>query len=343
MAGGLLRYSGLVTKTRAMHGRLLSQETLYDLSEYESVDEFIGFLREEGSYRTIYQKYEMISHRSQVESVIDESLYEDYGKLYRFADKEQRQCLEILFLRYEINILKRCFWNVLQGKEAETGYQSDFLCGHIAFDLREMQRAHTVSEIQLLLSGTRYERIIRRLSESPNVTYADYAMELDHYFYEMAWKDKERIQNAKTKSIVTELIGTEIDWQNIMWMYRQKRFYDRNATEVYASIIPIRYRLRKPELRSLLEAENVENFREILAKSVYFTEKDAVVTLEDEISFRKVMDRVYRRACQKNPMSIAPVYQYLYDKEREIDILTTIMEGVRYRIPPREIQEVFLM
>jgi V/A-type H+-transporting ATPase subunit C len=38
-------------------------------------------------------------------------------------------------------------------------------------------------------------------------------------------------------------------------------------------------------------------------------------------------------------MSIAPVYQYLRDKLHEIDVLTTIIEGVRYRIPPRDIQE----
>jgi V/A-type H+-transporting ATPase subunit C len=230
----------------------------------------------------------------------------------------------------------------LQEKDVEAGSQNDFLREHISFDLGEMQRAHTMAEVQSLLSDTRYEGVIRRLVELPDATYADYATALDHYFYEIAWKDKERIQNTKTRKIVTELIGTEIDWQNIMWMYRQKRFYDRSVTEVYASIIPIRYRLRKPELRRLLEAENVDIFREILSKSVYFTEKDAVVTLEDEISFQKVMDGVYRKTCEKYPMSIAPVYRYLHDKEQEIAILMTIMEGVRYRISPREIQEVFL-
>lgn len=42
-------------------------------------------------------------------------------------------------------------------------------------------------------------------------------------------------------------------------------------------------------------------------------------------------------------MSIAPVLQYFYDKEHEIDMLTTILEGVRYQIPAKEIQELVLV
>jgi V/A-type H+-transporting ATPase subunit C len=124
-----------------------------------------------------------------------------------------------------------------------------------------------------------------------------------------------------------------------MWIYRQKQFFDCSKADIYDSIIPIRYRLKKREIDAMVEAERAEQIKDILAKSAYFTGPDPVVTLEDEISSNDVMDRVYRRACRRYPMSIAPVYQYLRDKLHEIDVLTTIIEGVRYRIPPRDIQE----
>ena len=47
MAGGLLEYSGLVTKTKAMRARLLGADDYTAISEYESVTDFIAFLREQ--------------------------------------------------------------------------------------------------------------------------------------------------------------------------------------------------------------------------------------------------------------------------------------------------------
>ena len=44
MAGGLLEYSGLVTKTKAMRARLLGADDYTAISEYESVTDFIAFL-----------------------------------------------------------------------------------------------------------------------------------------------------------------------------------------------------------------------------------------------------------------------------------------------------------
>ena len=39
MAGGLLEYSGLVTKTKAMRARLLGADDYTAISEYESVND----------------------------------------------------------------------------------------------------------------------------------------------------------------------------------------------------------------------------------------------------------------------------------------------------------------
>jgi V/A-type H+-transporting ATPase subunit C len=322
-----------------MHGRLLSIDTLYGLTEYESVNDFIGFLKEEKSYGAVYQKYDSISHRAQAEEVIDESLFEDFGKLYSFANKEQRKCREIPFLKYEYSILKHGIWKVMNGRDEEHDYARGFFSDHVSFDVLEMQHVGSMSELLTLLAGTEFEGPVRRINDSPEPTYSDYATTLDKQFFELAWKKKDQIDSKVTRGIVEELIGTEIDWQNIMWIYRHKKFYDSTNADIYDSIIPVRYRLKKDELRRMAEAETVDQLTEILAKTAYVTAKDPVVTLDDEVSYRKVMDNVFRKACQKHPMSIAPVYRYLHDKEHEIDALTTIMEGVRYRIPPREIAD----
>lgn len=344
MSSGLLGYSGLVTKTRAMHGGLLSQQTIVGLSECEKVEDILAFLREYGSYAPIYQSHEEIAHRAQVEAVIDDSLYSDYGKLYRFASGEQRKGLEIIFLRYEMNVLKRCLEKIGRDeREKSLEYLNIFFGKHASFDVEAVTRATTVSEFQTALAGTRYEEFFQRLFENEMMTRTDYAIQIDILYYKMAWRQKEKLQDAKMRTIYTQILGTEIDWQNIMWIYRSKRFYNRKQADIYADMIPISYRLKKAELKALLESETTEDFLQILGTTAYFKGKDAMVSIGDEITFYRMMDKTYRKMCKEYPMSIAPVLKYLYDKENEIDILTTILEGVRYRIPAREIQELVLV
>lgn len=344
MAGGLLKYSGLVTKTRAMQGGLLSEEALTRLSEYETVEDIIAFLREYGSYAPIYQSHEEIAHRAQVEAVIMDSLYADYGKLYRFAGGAQRQGLEIMFLRYEINELKDCLEHACLGNgEQNRVYPDLFFDRHTGYDTSAVTAAGSLSELRQALVGTRYEPFFDRYRDQSDPGFADYAVGLDVFYYETAWKWKDKLAEAGMREIFTVLLGTEIDWQNILWIYRCRKFYDREAADIYPELIPISYRLRQAERRALLEAEGAEEFVRVLAQTAYFTEKDPLVELGDEITYQQIMEKTYQRLCQKYPMSLAPVLKYLYDKEREIDTLTMILEGVRYRIPAREIRELVLM
>ena len=343
MAGGLLKYSGLVTKTRAMRGGLLSEEALMRLSEYETVEDIIAFLREYGSYAPIYQSHEEIAHRAQVEAVIMDSLYADYGKLYRFAGGTQRQGLEIVFLRYEINELKDCLEHACLGNREQNRVYLDHLFGrHSGYDTLAVTAAGSLPELRQALVGTRYEPFFERYHDQANPGFADYAIGLDVFYYETAWKWKDKLTEAKMREIFTVLLGTEIDWQNILWIYRCRKFYDREAADIYPELIPISYRLRRTERRGLLETEGDEEFVRVLAQTAYFTEKDPLVEMGDEITYQQIMEKTYQRMCQKYPMSLAPVLKYLYDKEREIDTLTMILEGVRYRIPAREIRELVL-
>lgn len=344
MAGELLSYSGLVTKTKAMHSRILSHEQLEALSECSNVEEIIGFLREYEGYAAIYQSHEEIVHRAQVEAVIDDSLYSDYGKLYRFANMTQRQGLQIIFLRYEISVLKECLEYVYRGTRGKNlAYLNLFFAQHAGFDTRAITEADNLNSFIQALAGSRYEELFRRLMEMSTLDYADVAVALDVAYYRMAWKMMEKISDVNTKKILMQILGTEIDWQNIMWIYRSKRFFNRTKADIYADMIPITYRLKKEEVKAMLEAESVDEFVKLVSKTAYFTGKDAVVNLGDEVTFQRIMQKTYKQVCRKYPMSLAPSLCYLYEKENEIDRLTTILEGVRYRVPAKEIQKLVLL
>ena len=343
MSGGLLQYSGLVTKTKAMHGKLLSEEELHYLSELEQVEDFIIFLRESKGYADIYESHEEIHHRAQVEAVLHDALYADYGKLYQFANGDQRSCLEIFFLRYEINVLKSCFESAIRGNmEQNLSYLNYFFDKHSSYDTELLVHTQNIQEFVMALDGTPYEALFHRMQNNETMDYGDWMFQLDIYYYKTAWRLKDRIKDARAKQILTQILGTEIDWLNMMWIYRGRQFFRMKVADMQANTIPIYYRIRRETIQRLTETATDEEFLDIVRKTAYITEKDAILRMNDEITFQKVMDRTYGKLVKKYPQSIAPILKYLYDKEHEIDLLTMILEGVRYQIPSREIWEMIL-
>lgn len=97
MAGGLLEYSGLVTKTKAMRARLLGADDYTAISEYESVTDFIAFLREQPAYAPVFERHGEVAHRGQVEAVIRDSLYMDYVSCTGFPVYSQEEHCSLCF------------------------------------------------------------------------------------------------------------------------------------------------------------------------------------------------------------------------------------------------------
>lgn len=273
MAGELLQYSGLVTKARAMHGRLLKREDFERVAEFQTVAETIGFLREQESYGKIYGGHEEIQHRGQVEELIHHSILEDYRKLYRFGNCEQKQAMEL-------------YYGQLQ-----------------------------------------YEDSIPRIEEG---------------YFEKVWEKIGGFPGKKMKSVLREIFGTQIDWLNLMWMYRSKKFFHEDPEEIRKILIPVRYKIRRAEWDRLLQAEEIGEFLEIMDRTAYFRGREALASMRDEVSYRQVMQRMYGRVCRKYPASIAPVFYYFYQKEQEIEHLTMALEGIRYQVPSRDIRELIL-
>lgn len=273
MVGKLLQYSGLITKIRAMEGRLLTQEEYERILGFQTVDETIAYLKEEKTYGKIYSGHDEIKHRGQVEALIYDSIRMDFEKICCFCNPMQQQAVEF------------------------------------------------------------YE---------PQLQYENATPKIEPDYFVKTWKKINRFPQKDTKKILKEVFGTQIDWLNIMWIYRAKRFFRQQDTEIIPYVIPIRYKLKRIELQRMITAQSIEEFERIIENTAYFKGKDALMQLQDEVSYHQVMQRMYRSICKKYPASLAHVFYYLYRKEQEIQKLTSILEGIRYQVAKQDIRTIIL-
>ena len=146
---GILSYSGISAKARAMGGKLLKKEQYEQLASCASVGEAVGYLRQFSEYEPLLRDFdEHDSHRGMIEATLMGSLYNDYNRLYSFARGEQRAFLDFYFLHYEAAYLKGCLRKVISGQsiQEDQAYRSAFFARHSHLDTDAIENSTTVDE-----------------------------------------------------------------------------------------------------------------------------------------------------------------------------------------------------
>lgn len=337
--GNSLTYGGIITKTKAMSSHLVSRKDYEHIVQLDSTAEFINFLRTKPSYNFIFKEVnETTIHRGQIEELIKTSLLMDFSQIYTFATREQRQFLNIFFFRYEVNILKDCLELIYNQKNAL--YLADFqpfFEKHSDLDIKTLAAYSTLDEFLSGLKGTKYYALLSNLhNSSETISLSDYEAQLDIFFFQKIWKKINKCFKGKEQKRMLLLFGTQIDMLNILWVYRSKKFYNVDAKEIYLTIIPIHYHLRKEQLIKLAEAPGITEFLQELSTTHYSTFIQADNQKSVEYEYMNRMNQLYKKITGECSHSMLHILYYLFLKERELDQVTTALECIRYNLEPSE-------
>ncbi|MCI5648806.1 MAG: V0D/AC39 family V-type ATPase subunit [Fusicatenibacter sp.] len=336
---GLLSYSGLTTKIRAMQSHLLNDQNFREIVELESVPSAVSYLKQQKAYATLFDGCdESMLHRGQIEKMLRLTVYRDFSKLYRFSNVKQRKFLELYFKRYEISILKECLNTVFDHRDVvlNLSIYEEFFNRHSQLNISLLAASKTIEELIANLKGTEYYAPLERLNTIERPTLFDYEMTLDLYYFVQMWKDKSNVVTGSDLEELTRAWGSKFDMLNLQWIYRSKRYYHMTSADIYALLIPVQYRLDKKTIRALVEAENMSAFSQTLEQTYYAKRYDSFTSETLESMYAAIMKQILSGESRRDPYSVATIYSYLYHKEHEVNRLIIALECVRYRLTPEE-------
>ena len=334
-----LTYGGIITKVKAMSSHLVKEADFKRIVELDSIAELINYLRTKPSYEQIFKDVnETTIHRGQIEELMKTSLLMDFGKIYTFGTREQRAFLDVFFLRYEVNILKECLELIYNQKNTlHLAEFQPFFEKHSELNITALAECESLDEYISYLKDTKYEAILSNLHNSNNtISLSDFEAQLDIFCYQRIWKMLNKNFKGKEKKRMLTLFGTQIDILNIMWIYRSKKFYDVSAKEIYLTIIPIHFHLRKEQIVKLVESSGVTEFLSALQTTYYsYLEKEYAKGSIESI-YSEQMHKNYKQLLRSASHSMLNVLYYLFLKEEELDHVTTALECIRYNLEPDE-------
>lgn len=157
--------------------------------------------------------------------------------------------------------------------------------------------------------------------------------ELDKLYFEKMMKTaKKHNQN------LADMIGKQIDLNNIMWIYRVKKNYHFSKEQTQHVLIPICHKLKKSELEKMLEANNEKEMKEVLQKTFYakYIHFENIDDLEQQVD--QYLYEVYKKHFRGNIFDISAIYAYINMIEQENNDILNIVEGIRYHLSKEEIQ-----
>jgi len=140
---------------------------------------------------------------------------------------------------------------------------------------------------------------------------------LNHYIAQ--WKRLNRLDKPNRIALKSTL-GAEIDLNNILWMYRLKRYHRVTGNATFGHLIPIRYMLSREATRRMADCTTPKALLDEIASSPYAA--DFIHLAEKENNTRigqptpeemlaKAITRRYQTAARRYPNTLAPVLAYL--------------------------------
>ncbi len=337
--GSVMAYSGIVTKVRAMQAKLLKPEDFVKIANMQSVPEVIEFLKDQPAYgkwldRMPAEQY----HRGNVEKILKQSLFDDYGRLSRFAGAELSRYLKVYWKRYEIEVINYCFRIVFNNYDRpfDLAYKKEFFDKYSQISIDRLATSGNVRELVDNLRGTEYYEPLKKIQDVEGAKLYDYDLALTLYFFTDLWKKNKKILKKEEVEIVSRDYGMQMDLLNLQWIYRAKKYYHMLPPDIYQITLPVHYHLSIGEFKALVEAPTVEQFTQEVEKTYYKRKfgRRRARTLEQ--IYKDCLRTIYLSDRRKNPYSIATLNTYLFLKEEEIEKLTTAMECIRYGLTPHE-------
>ena len=339
---GLLAYSGITTKVRAMESRLLKPEQFRELAEQEDVRSAADYLKEQPAYAEVFDGLDDTKlHRGYIEQILTQSEYQDFTRLYRFSSMKQRKFLDLYFKHYEVEVIKKLLRHMLGGREGQTDLSmfQGFFEKHSELDLETLCRAKNFSEFTEALEGTVYGKQLSQMQEKGQTGLFDCELKLDLFYFQLLWKLRNKLLSKTERKILDDCFGSRLDLLNIQWICRARSFYRLSQAEIYALLIPVHYRLRADKVKLLVEAEDDAKFFAVLRETPYGKQEELQTGQMPDIQLlsNQMLNRIYGRTGHRYPHSPAVLDSYLYRKELEMRKIVTALEGIRYGLPASEI------
>lgn len=339
--------NSVIAKSRAVYGQSLTAEQLTELSEKRSVAHAAAFLKNTERYaEALSGVIPATVHRGQLEALLDKTIFTILDRFRRFDFTESRWFFREMMMRLEAEQILCAIQGVADG--STDTYIADlpaFLINRSGIDLLGLGKAENFTDITGILSGTQQGRILQPLlseaEQTGKVNIRECERRLYTGYYISCMKTVEKSCRGAKKAELRRVFLKSIDMKNVVTCVRMQAF-GFDAGETAAQLIPFKYRLSNEMIEQLMQQTDTDRIASKLEELGYRTNGHAGFQTIEQLTERISLG--FFRRMMRLSNSSATVYFCLVEcLETELRNIKTIIEGIRYGVPPSEIRDMLVL
>ncbi len=344
---------GLLGKTLAKVGKMLSDQDFQNLLSLHSVPEIASYLQKTPAYQQVLQEVQPNEiHRRDLEVLINQSTIYELLSLREFASLKERIVIDFFLTGFEIENLKLVTKHVVLSTQASLGDIEKKLFDLSPWskvDFRALLRSKSLDELTRSLEGTAFYDLFQAAKEQFSESRAMDVIEnaLDYWY--LAGLPR-RVKNFphRDREAVLRFFGVQADLLNVELIYRMRFVFGMLPEKVYGLTIPLYRYFNSQRLIKLVRSQSLEEFMSMLLvspyRSVFHNWQESSEVL-DEIFERSILSYLYRLArflLRKHLSLLEVLIAFITLKNFETRDLITVIEDIRYALDVRLAERYFI-
>lgn len=338
--------NAIISKAKSMFGHRLKAEDYEELLKYNQVSEVVSYLKRNDKYsNTLKDVYENEIHRGQLEDLIRKSYFFNVSRIVSFVSTKDRKFYELDMIKREIEVVLSSLRSVISGDIRSSVRDLPlFFRKHASFNIEEVTKSMTFRDLLFNLKDTRYYDILQPFyhDDAMLIKYADIEHQMMAKYHSIVIERIEKYFKGKIKRNLMDIYQTKVEIDNIIKIYRLKKFYDAPEDEIWKAMITDDIRMSHDQLKTLIELEDPNDVLLSISKSQYsdFIDEDDYVYIEYQAERIK-----YHLAKRYMYFSSVPAIVYtvfIFLNEIEQANIFNIIEGIRYDIDKKDIKRMLI-
>ncbi len=337
--------NAVLSKARSMYGKRILDKNYDELVSCRNIPDVASYLKKKTTYGSVLNDINENSvHRVDLEDRLRLKLFTDFEVLARYDASVGEHFWEYLISRTEIEQLMHTLMLISASRPGEYIFSlPNFFRDRTKIDLRALSCAINYNDLLGSVKKSPYYGILLKFKpngdEQINITGIETS--LHNYLYRLIFGIIKKYVKGGAGKKLKEFFELYIDLSNLVRIVRMKKFYKLSSDYM---------------MKSLVEGGNLG--KEKLKAFVEITDNKQMMSDMKKTSMGKkwfsrnldVVDKVPRNMrfnwCRHNiRFSLSPplvLISYVFLKETEILNIITIIEGIKYRLPPEEIKKMLI-
>ena len=341
-------YDAVNTKIKSKMSRLLGEDDWRSLLECTNVEQIVSKLKDSPEFDIILKGVDPHEiHRDNLETAFSRLRVAEMESIIHYFSGPYKAFLQSLLFEFELLDLILLIRKVAQNESLDD-IKEHFVHSDkfsvLAFDklMTSSNIADLSADIASSVKGSSYYEKFRNLSNEDIIRREFHIeMKLQMYLYNRLLKKAKNL-NAEDRAEVKDILGFKLDFENIQWIFRAKKYYNISSEEILVYCLPGGKKINYQRLKKLCYTNSVDELKSLAQK---YLKKYDVFDISDDSVIGINMDRFFLKyLCKKdiNRKTIGSVLSYYYMNGIIFKDFVTMTEGIKYDVPI-EILEKYLV